>query len=123
MRKRLGLLLPVLCCIGAAATPAHAQPVVPPTAFAPCAGCHSTQAGKTLFGPSLAGVAGRKAGGLPGYAYSPAMRSTKFNWTAAMLDRWLKEPKKLVPGTRMPFAGITDAKARKSVVDFVMTLR
>ncbi len=119
MRKRLGVLLPVLVCI----TPAQAQPVVPPPAFAPCAGCHSTQAGKTLFGPSLAGVAGRKAGGLPGYAYSTAMRSTKFNWTAAMLDRWLKEPKKLVSGTRMPFVGIADATARKSVVDFVMTLR
>ena len=41
-------------------SPATAQQARPP-AFAVCAGCHSTQAGKTAFGPSLAGVGGRRA--------------------------------------------------------------
>lgn len=125
MRASILALIPFLIVIGSAPTPAWAQGQAdaPPPAFAACASCHSTQPGKMLFGPSLAGVAGRKAGTLAGYAYSPAMKATKINWNATTLDRWLKDPKKLVPGTRMPFLGIRDAAARKSVVDFLMTLR
>src|SRR6267378_586635 len=38
-----------------------------------CAACHTTVIGKDGFGPSLAGVVGRKSGTLAGYAYTPAM--------------------------------------------------
>ncbi len=125
MRTSIRVLLLFLIGIGTNSSAAWAEslPSGPPPAFAPCASCHSTQPGKTLFGPSLAGIAGRKAGALPSYAYSAAMKSAKFSWNAALLDRWLKDPRKLVPGTRMPFAGIQDPTARKSVVDFLMSAR
>jgi cytochrome c len=102
-------------------SPATAQQARPP-AFAVCAGCHSTQVGKTAFGPSLAGVGGRRAGTLAGYAYSPALKASGLTWNAKTLDRWLTDPKKTVPGTKMPFIGIQDRKAREQVVAYLLTL-
>lgn len=101
---------------------AEAQPVRP-AAFAQCAACHSTEKGRTLLGPSLAGVAGRRAGSLPGYNYSAALRSSRLTWDAATLDRWLTSPQKLVPGTRMAFAGIPDPAKRKQLVDHLLKLK
>jgi len=101
--------------------PAKTQQARPP-AFAQCAGCHSTQAGKTLFGPSLAGVGGRRAGTLPGYAYSPALKASGLTWNAKTLDRWLISPKKTVPGTKMPFNGMQDPKSREQVIAYLLTL-
>ena len=40
--------------------------------FAQCKVSHSHKAGKNMLGPSLHGLIGRKAGSVPGYAYSPA---------------------------------------------------
>jgi cytochrome c len=102
-------------------SPATAQQTRPP-AFAVCAGCHSTQVGKTAFGPSLAGVGGRRAGTLAGYAYSPALKASGLTWNAKTLDRWLTDPKKTVPGTKMPFIGIQDRKTREQVVAYLLTL-
>ena len=102
---------------------AQVAPASRPAGFAICAACHSTEPGKTIYGPSLAGVAERKAGSLPGYAYSDAIRKSGLRWNAATLDMWLASPQKLVPGTRMPFAGIADPVARKQVVDYLLTLK
>jgi nitrite reductase (NO-forming) len=43
-------------------------------AFKKCEACHSLEPGKTLVGPLLAGIVGRKAGAEPGYDYSAAMK-------------------------------------------------
>ena len=93
-----------------------------PAAFAQCAGCHSTEPGKNLFGPSLAGVSKRRAGSLPGYAYSPALKKSGIAWNAQSLDRWLASPQKAVPGTKMPLAGVPDPAARKALVTYLLTL-
>jgi cytochrome c len=102
-------------------SPATAQQARPP-AFAVCAGCHSTQARKTAFGPSLAGVGRRRAGTLEGYVYSPALKASGLTWNAKTLDRWLTDPKKTVPGTKMPFNGIQDRKAREQLIAYLLTL-
>jgi len=101
--------------------PASAQKARP-AAFAQCAGCHATESGKNLFGPSLAGVGGRRAGSLAGYAYSPALKASGLTWNAKTLDRWLTSPKKTVPGTKMPFNGIQDPKSREQVIAYLLTL-
>jgi cytochrome c len=48
--------------------------------FAHCAPCHSTKPGENKFGPSLAGVLGRKAGTEPGYSYSSALKGQDITW-------------------------------------------
>lgn len=116
---RLLALIPALAALFA--VPAHGQNR--PSAFAQCASCHSTEPGKTAFGPSLHGVAGRKAGSLPDYDYSPAMRKAKITWDAATLDRWLASPQKTVPGTKMPFGGIQDTASRKALVSYLLGLK
>jgi cytochrome c len=94
-----------------------------PAAFAQCAACHSTVPGKTAFGPNLFGVGGRRAASIPSYSYSSALKNSGLTWDAATLDRWLTSPQRTVPGTRMPFSGIADRAIRKSVIDYLLTLR
>ena len=113
----------VALVMAAPATASGATPAPPPAAFAQCAACHSVEPGRTVFGPSLAGIAGRRAGSVPGYAYSPALAKSGLTWNAKTLDRWLAGPQRLVPGTKMPFAGMTNAAQRRQVVDYLMTLR
>ena len=46
-----------------------------------CAICHSVQQGRTLIGPSLYGIVGRRTGSEPGYAYSTANKNANLIWT------------------------------------------
>ncbi|RJT24261.1 cytochrome C [Chakrabartia godavariana] len=125
MRRPRLLLASALAILAAPSAPAGAQatPPRPAPVFAPCAGCHSIEPGKTMFGPSLHRVAGRKAASLAGYPYSAALKASGLTWNAATLDRWLRGPQKLVPGTRMPFGGIADPATRKAVVDYLLTVK
>ena len=64
----------------------------------------------------LAGVYGTKSGEIPGYAFSDAMKAAKLTWDDATLDTYLTNPMKMVPGTKMTFAGLSDPAKRKDVV-------
>lgn len=66
-----------------------------------CEGCHSIQTNR--IGPKHLGVVGRKAGSVPGFDYTPALKRAKFVWTEKQIDKWLQGPSKLVPGTAMAF--------------------
>lgn len=100
--------------------PAAAQP---PAAFAQCKACHSVNSGgKSGIGPNLFAVGGKIAGTKPGYTYSPAMKASRKRWDRATLDAYLANPKGLVPGTKMMTPGISDAKKRKELVDYLMAL-
>jgi cytochrome c len=121
LRLSLSVFCAAMALMVTSVAPATAQKARP-TAFAQCAGCHATEAGKNLFGPSLAGVSGRRAGSLPSYTYSPALKSSGLTWNAKTLDRWLTSPRKTVPGTKMPFNGIQDAKSRGQVIAYLLTL-
>ncbi|MEN9682543.1 MAG: hypothetical protein RLZZ427_294 [Pseudomonadota bacterium] len=94
-----------------------------PAAFAQCAACHSTEAGKMGVGPSLAGVYGTKSGEVAGYAFSDAMKTANLTWDDATLDEYLTAPMKKVPGTKMTFAGLSDPAARKAVIEYLKTLK
>lgn len=86
-----------------------------------CASCHTTEAGKNGFGPSLAGVLGRKAGSVAGYKYSDAMANSGLAWDGANLDQFLTSSTTKVPGTAMAVS-LTDAKARADVIAYLATL-
>lgn len=94
-----------------------------PPAFAQCAACHSVEKGKMGIGPSLAGVFGTKSGEIAGYAFSDAMKSAGLTWDESTLDRYLTAPAKVVPGTKMTYAGLADPAARKAIIEYLKTLK
>jgi cytochrome c len=85
-----------------------------------CGGCHVI--GGVGQGPSLAGVVGRKAGALPGFAYTAELKGSGLTWTPANLDRWLTGPQKVVPGTAM-IAVVPDAAERRELIAYLATLK
>lgn len=94
-----------------------------PADFAVCTGCHAIAAGQNNIGPSLWGVVGRKAGSLPGFDYSAALRKSGIVWTPEKLDIWLAGPMAMVPGTKMSFGGYSDPKQRQTVIAYLKTLK
>jgi nitrite reductase (NO-forming) len=54
--------------------------------FRKCQACHSMEPGKTMLGPSLAAIIGRKAGSEAAYNYSPAMKQANIIWDAKTLE-------------------------------------
>jgi len=96
--------------------------VTPPTVFNQCAACHSTERGEHGIGPSLAGVFGRRAGTVAGFEFSQAMKDSGLTWNQAGLDRYLTDPRGVVPGTTMAYNGVKDAAQRQAVINYLKTL-
>ena len=69
------------------------------------------------------GIVGTKAGDVPGYDFSPALKASGLTWDEATLDKWLENPMKLVPGTRMTYAGQSDPAKRKDLIAYLKTLK
>lgn len=118
-----GALLPAMLASG----PGRAAPAATSNGQAlfkvQCAACHGITPGKKGIGPSLAGASGRKAGAVPGFAYSPAMKKSNLKWDKANLDRLLADPRKTVPGTKMVYVGQKDPAKRSALVQYVLTLK
>jgi cytochrome c len=75
--------------------------------FMKCKICHQIgETAKNMVGPVLNGVVGRKAGSYPGYHYSDANEKSGITWDEAELKKYLKDPKGVVPGTKMVFPGL-----------------
>ena len=88
--------------------------------FITCKTCHAIEAGVNKIGPSLHGVVGRKAGIIPGYTYSAANKNSGITWTEAKLFQYLEGPQRVVPGTKMTFAGWpTDPQKRADVIAYL----
>ncbi len=94
-----------------------------PAAFAICKSCHAVEKDKHMIGPSLFGVFGTKAGEIPGYPFSAAMKASGLTWDDATLDSFLANPMKVVPGTRMTYAGQSDPAKRKEIIEYLKTLK
>lgn len=85
-----------------------------------CASCHALEPGLHLSGPSLANIVGRQAGAADGFArYSPGLKSAEFDWDEAALDAWLVDPRAMIPGTYMVFAGLDDPDDRADLIAFL----
>ncbi len=91
--------------------------------FNKCAICHSPAPGKTIVGPTLFGVVGRPSASVPGFSYSDAMKAANKTWDAATLDVYLTDPKAMVPGTKMIFAGLPKTEDRANVIAYLETLK
>lgn len=86
-----------------------------------CAACHSTDAGKNMVGPSLFGIVGRHSGQVPNFRYSAANQKADLTFDDTTLDRYLTNPKEVVPGTTMTFAGMRDANNRANLIAYLKT--
>ena len=88
--------------------------------FVVCRACHQIgPTAKNAVGPSLNGVAGRKAGTYPGFSYSAANKNSNLTWDEATLEKYLPNPQGLVPGTKMVFPGLKDPQKVKDVIAFL----
>ena len=85
-----------------------------------CAACHSIDYNGT--GPAHKGVFGRKAGSAPEYLYSAAVNASNIVWTDKTLDKWLKNPEKLIPGQKMGFS-VSDARDRADLIAYLRQVR
>lgn len=106
------------------ATTAAAAPAVvaEPAAFAVCKACHAVEPGRNGIGPSLAGIWGEKAGAVPGFEFSDAMKASGLTWNQGNLDKYLADPRGTVPGTKMAFGGVKDAAKRQEIIDYIKGL-
>jgi cytochrome c len=91
------------------------------TDFVTCQTCHSIDAGVNKIGPSLHGVVGRKAGSIADFTYSAANKGSGITWTPEKLFQYLEAPQRVVPGTKMTFAGFSDPQKRADVIAYLKT--
>ncbi len=87
--------------------------------FDECAACHSLERGVHAVGPSLYGVFERKAGELAEFRYSPPMKKSALPWSARTLDIFLADPQQEIRGNRMPYSGMTEARDRADLIEYL----
>jgi cytochrome c len=123
-RLTLGLLLALTVPLSTSTAQAAGDAANGKTLFVRCAICHKTakDAGNGL-GPNLFGVGGRKAGTAAGFAYSDAMKNSGIVWTEDKLEAYIGDPKGVVPGNRMAFAGLSNHQQADDVAAYLMTLK
>lgn len=120
MRIR-GVAMVALALLGSSGAFAQAagDPVKGKAVFARCAICHTVEPGKNKLGPTLANIVGSKAGDVPGFNFSPAMKASKVVWTPHALDKYLTNPRAFLPGNRMIFAGLPKPEDRANVIAYL----
>jgi cytochrome c len=87
-----------------------------------CRTCHTVREGDNRQGPNLHRIIGRKAGSLPGYGYSSAMKEAGFAWDADKLDRFMATPDAVVSGNTMkPYSGLASADDRAKIIAYLQS--
>ena len=87
--------------------------------FQDCAACHKLELGANNVGPSLHGIFERKAGDLADFRYSPAIKRSGIAWTPETLEKFIADPQAMVPGNRMPYAGMASASDRADLIAYL----
>lgn len=118
---KLTAILTAGLILGAMASAAQAQDAAKgEKIFKKCATCHSVGPGaKAKIGPPLNGLFGRKAGTVEGYSYSDANKNSGITWDEASFTTYMHDPKAMVPGTKMSFAGLKDDGDIKDLIAYL----
>ena len=106
---------------------ASADPAAGEAVFKRCAACHTPeQGGPNKVGPNLWDIVDRPVASHEGFSYSGAMKEFaeggQNTWTYDHLDHFLLNPKGLVPGTAMSFAGLKNVQDRADLIAYLHTL-
>jgi cytochrome c len=109
------LAMAVLAVSATALMTQGAQAAGDPTAgehvFRICMACHAIGPGaKNKVGPELNGIDGRHSGTAPGYSYSEANKKSGIVWNEQTFKKYIHDPRAMIPGTKMIFPGIKNAK-------------
>ncbi|WP_099864429.1 c-type cytochrome [Pararhizobium haloflavum] len=115
----------VLAALSAAvfATPVMAQDAAAgKAAFRQCQACHVVDAETNRVGPHLVDIVGRPVASVEGFEYSEAMQAFGEGdkvWDEAALKEFLANPRSVVEGTRMAFAGIKDETRLSDLIAYL----
>jgi cytochrome c len=105
-------------CLGAAAPAAAASNAQRgEQIYSRCLACHALAYDRV--GPRHCGLFGRRAGSVPGFDYSPALKNSKITWNDKTLERFLTKPLAVVPGTTMTYDGVADAQDRSDLIAYL----
>jgi cytochrome c len=85
-----------------------------------CTGCHAMDVDRE--GPRLAGVYGRKAGGVARFTYSTGLKNLGVTWNDATLEKWLSDPDLMVPDNNMSFS-VPKAEERRDLIAYLKQQR
>ena len=97
---------------------AKGDPKAGEAVYSRCLACHAIEYDRT--GPRHCGLIGRKAGSVPGFAYSDAMKKSGIVWNEKTLDKFIANPLKTVPGTAMGYDGVKDPKERADLIAYLV---
>jgi cytochrome c len=117
--RRTTLAAALVLLAGTAAGADAGDPARGEQLYVRCAACHALAYDRV--GPRHCGVLGRRAGSVPGFDYSAAMKRSKLVWTKENLSRFLADPVGTVPGTTMTYAGVNEAKERADLIAYLGT--
>ncbi len=86
-----------------------------------CSVCHTlTPDGGNRAGPTLYGLFGRKAGTVPGYPYSDALKNSDIVWTEETVSMLFAHgPDVVTPGSKMPLQRLKRNLDREALVTFL----
>ena len=91
--------------------------------FKKCKSCHIVGTGaKNRVGPHLNNIIGRNIGAIDGFKYSKGLLAFAEGnpvWTESLLDAYLLNPRQVIKGGRMAFAGLRKEKDRHNVIAYL----
>lgn len=123
MYRSMALTALALFAIAGAANAADGDPAAGEDVFRKCRSCHEVGDGaKNKIGPVLNGLIGRKAGTVEGFKYSEANKKSGESgtvWDEKTLLKYLEDPRGMIPGTTMAFAGLGDEQDRLDVIAYL----
>ena len=105
--------------IGSICLPAADAPAGKDVFARRCSGCHSLDMNKE--GPRLRGVFGRKAGSVPKFPYSDALRNSGIVWKDELLNKWLEDTDQVVPDNNMEFR-VPSPSERAALIEYLKSL-
>ena len=106
------LALGVILSTSAAPDAAYGEQV-----YVRCMACHALAFDRV--GPRHCGLFGRRAGSVPRFGYSSAMKKSRITWNEKTLDRFLSNPLKMMPGTAMTYDGVSDRTDRTDLIAYL----